>query len=311
MKGLTTAMADHDAAPDADTTAPATTTPDQPAAPTPDEVGAMYDEFGDMLAMTLGGAAVHVGMLVPHDTPVRRPSLVDLADLAQDRQTDFYIDTLDAAGATALLDIGCGTGGPAVRLAQRTGARVTGITVSQRQLAQGRERASAANLSERVTFERGNAMDLTYADASFDAAWSIDCFAHLSDRPAGLREARRVIRPGGRFLLTEFTRRGTPPADEEAAFTRLWASPPPTTFSTLLTEVEEAGYEVLKVEDMTPNSVLAGELMCLLYQDRRTELEERYGKELMDQTDALIGPYRRFCRTYLEHHMLVLRTPEA
>ncbi len=305
-----TAMADHDAAPDTDATT-ATNVPDQPAAPTPDEVGAMYDEFGDMLAMTLGGAAVHVGMFVPHDTPLRTPSLVDLADLAQDRQTDFYIDTLDAAGATALLDIGCGTGGPAVRLAQRTGAHVTGITVSRQQLARCEERASAAGPDARVTFEHGNAMDLTYADASFDAAWSIDCFAHLTDRPAGLREARRVIRPGGRFLLTEFSRRGTPPADEEAAFTRLWASPPPTPFATLLTEVQEAGYEILTVRNMTPNSMLAGELMALLYQDRRAEIEERYGKELTAQTDALIGPYRRFCRGYLEYHVLVLRTPEA
>ncbi|MFE6775065.1 SAM-dependent methyltransferase [Streptomyces sp. NPDC057702] len=335
LKGPVTAMAD-DATPRTDTTpAPTPATPAAgpgpdtptlaeapeatPAAsgpparsgtgPSPEEVGAMYDEFGDMLAMTLGGAAVHVGLFVPHNTPNRAPTLVDVADLAQERQTDFLIDTLDAQGATRLLDIGCGTGGPALRLAQRTGARVTAVTVSRQQLAQAQERASTQGLAEQVTFEHGDAMNLAYADASFDAAWSIDCFAHLTDRPAGLREARRVLRPGGHFLLTEFSRRGTPPAEDEAAFTRLWASPPPTPFATLLAEVGEAGYEILTVRDMTPNMVLGGEVMAHLYQDRHAEIEERYGKEAMAYTDALIGPYRRFCRDYLEYHVLVLRVP--
>lgn len=301
-------MADHDAAPQTDT-APSTDTPDQAPAPTPEEVGAMYDEFGDMIAMTLGAAAVHVGMFVPHDLPNRTPSLVDLADYAQDRQTDFLIDTLAPAPDARLLDIGCGTGGPAIRLAQRTGARVTGVTVSRQQLAQCAERASAAELGDRVTFERNNAMDLTYEEASFDAAWSIDCFAHLTDRPAGLREARRVIRPGGRFLMTEFCRRGTPAAEEEAAFTRLWASPPPKPFSALLTEVDEAGFEILKVQNMTPNMVLGGDLMTVLYQDRRSEIEERYGKETVTQTDLLMGPYRRYGRNHLEYQLLLLRKP--
>ncbi|MBB5938705.1 SAM-dependent methyltransferase [Streptomyces zagrosensis] len=285
-------------------------TTEAPVAPTPDEVGAMYDEFGDMIAMTLGGAAVHVGMFVPHDVPTRMTSLVDLSDLAQERQTDFLIDTLAPSSDANLLDIGCGTGGPALRLAQRSGARVTAVTVSRSQLDQCHERARAAGLGERVTFTRGNAMDLTYADATFDAAWSIDCFAHLSDRPAGLREARRVIRPGGHLLLTEFFQRGTPGAKEVAAFSQLWASPPPTTFNTLLAEVQDAGLEVLKVQNMTANMVLTSEVMGIVYQDRRAEIEERYGKEMTARTDLLMDPYRRFCRDFMEYHLLLLRTPE-
>ncbi|MFD9903575.1 SAM-dependent methyltransferase [Streptomyces sp. NPDC059063] len=280
-------------------------------APTPDEVGAMYDQYGDLLAMTLGSTAVHIGMYVPHGERVPVTTLVGMADLAQDRQTEFLIDSLDPAPGSRVLDIGCGTGGPALRLAERTGCRVTGITVSQSQLARCQERRGTHAAGERVEFAYGNAMELSYSDASFDAAWSIDCMPHLADRPLGLREALRVLKPGGHLLLTEFTLRGTPSEEESAAYTTLWTCPPLTTFTTLLGEVEDTGFHVVRVQDMTANAVLCGELMCTLYQDRRDEIETRFGKEALAYTDPLMGPYRSFSRDHLAYHLVVLRKPGA
>ncbi|WP_409055482.1 SAM-dependent methyltransferase [Streptomyces sp. SYP-A7185] len=284
-------------------------------APTPEEIGAMYDQFGEMLAMTLGSTALHIGMYAPHGQHPPVADLVALADLAQDRQTDFLVDTIDLAPHEHLLDIGCGTGGPAVRLAERTGARVTGINVSKSQLARCQERLTAPNapqgLAERVNFAYGNAMRLDFADHAFDAAWSIDCIPHLSDRLAGLREALRVLRPGGRFLFTEFALRTSPSAEEVAAFTQMWSCPPLTPFATLVGELQQAGFHVESVRDMTANSALCGELMCVLYEDRRGEIEERFGKEALAHTDPLMAPYRSFCRDHMEYYLLMVRAPEA
>ncbi len=283
--------------------------------PTPDDVGAMYDQFGDLLAMTLGSTAVHIGMFVPHGEPAPVTSLVDLADLAQDRQTEFLIDTLHGAvGGTRaphFLDIGCGTGGPALRLAERTGGRVSAITVSKTQLVRCEDRRRGHPAGERVDFAYGNAMELGHPDASFDAAWSIDCVPHLSDRPAALREALRVLRPGGHLLFTEFALRGTPTEEESAAYTRLWTCPPLRPFSALVGEIEETGFRIARVQDMTANAVLCSELMSTLYQDRRAEIEERFGKEALTHTDPLMGPYRSFCRDHLDYHLVLLRKPEA
>ncbi|MCI3935379.1 SAM-dependent methyltransferase [Streptomyces sp. AN091965] len=279
-------------------------------APTPDEVGAMYDQYGDLLAHLLGSSAVHIGMYVPHGTRTPATSLVDMADVAQDRQTEFLIDTFDPVAGSRVLDIGCGTGAPALRLAERTGCRVTGITVSRSQLARCQERRTEHPAAGRVEFAYGNAMALEHPDASFDAVWSIDCVPHLSDRPLGLREAHRVLRPGGRFLLTEFTVRGTPSEAEMSAYTTLWACPPLRPFAALIGEVEEAGFQVELVRDMTTNAVLCGELMGVLYQDRREEIEQRFGKEALTHTDPLIGPFRSFTRRHTDYHVLVLRKPE-
>lgn len=285
-------------------------------APTPEEVGAMYDQFGDMLAMTLGSTALHIGMYAPHGERPPVTTLTALADLAQDRQTEFLVDTIDLAPHEHLLDIGCGTGGPAVRLAERTGARVTGINVSKSQLARCQDRLTTQGhavqgLAERVDFAYGNAMRLDYADGAFDAAWSIDCIPHLSDRPAGLAEALRVLRPGGRLLFTEFTLRGSPTAEELAAYTRMWSCPPLTSFATLADELHQTGFHLESVRDMTANAALCGELMCVLYEDRRGEMEERFGKEALTHTDPLMAPYRSFCRNHMDYHVLVVRAPEA
>ncbi|MEV0122645.1 methyltransferase domain-containing protein [Streptomyces sp. NPDC050703] len=278
-------------------------------APTPEDVGAMYDQYGDLLAMTLGSSAVHIGLFVPHGTRAPVPDLVGLADLAQDRQTEFLIDTLAPAAGTRVLDIGCGTGGPALRLAERTGCHVTGITVSRSQLARCQERRAGHPAGERAVFAYGNAMAIEHPDASFGAAWSIDCFPHLSDRAQGLREAWRVLEPGGHFLLTEFTVRGRPTDEEVAAYTRLWTSPPLRPLAALFAEVEEAGFQVRQAQDMTANAVVCGELMSVLYQDRREEMEQRYGKETVARVDPLMGPYRSFTRDHVEYHLLVLRKP--
>ncbi|MBA0052337.1 class I SAM-dependent methyltransferase [Streptomyces sp. AJS327] len=271
----------------------------------------MYDQFGEMLAMTLGSSAVHVGMLIPpgRHTPVT--DLVGLADHGQDLLTEYLIDTIELAPGARLLDVGCGTGGPAVRLAERSGGRVTGINVSEVQLAECAQRARAAGLTERLRFAYGNAMDLRYPDASFDAAWSIDCFPHLSDRPAALRELHRVLRPGSRLLITEFAQRGSPDPEELAAYQRLWSSREPTALSALLADVEQAGFRTVETWDMTSNIALSGEFMHSVYQDRREAMVARYGEAAVAFVDPLIAPFRSYCRDHMDYHLLLLRKPTA
>ncbi|MGW7071062.1 hypothetical protein ACWGII_27940 [Streptomyces sp. NPDC054855] len=120
-----------------------------------------------------------------------------------------------------------------------------------------------------------------------------------------------MLRPGGRFLFTEFALRGSPAAEEVAAFTRMWSCPPLSPFAALIDEVQQAGFRVESVRDMTANSALCGELMCVLYEDRRGEIEERFGKEALAHTDPLMAPYRSFCRDHMDYYLLVVRAPGA
>src|SRR5260370_6683818 len=91
-----------------------------------------------------------------------------------------------------ILDVGCGTGANLELLARYGNAE--GVDVSPDALAFCRERGL-----QKV--RQGEAEHLPYADASFDLVTGLDVVEHLDDDVAGLREMRRVLRPGGRVLL--------------------------------------------------------------------------------------------------------------
>ena len=91
-----------------------------------------------------------------------------------------------------ILDVGCGTGANLLMLSKYGDAE--GVDVSEDALAFCRERGL-----EKVRLGAGE--ELPYEDATFDLVTAFDVVEHMDDDLAGLREMRRVLRPGGRVLL--------------------------------------------------------------------------------------------------------------
>ncbi|ASU83888.1 class I SAM-dependent methyltransferase [Nocardiopsis gilva YIM 90087] len=282
-------------------------TSDGPTIPTPEEIGASYDQYGDFYGMVLGDSAIHSGMWITPGERAAPVDVIDLADRAQDRQTDYLIDTLRPLAGEHMLDVGCGTGGPAIRAAQRSGARVTGVTVSTSQVAEAEERIRAADLGGQVEVVYGNAMDLDYGDETFACAWAIEAIHHLSDRLAGLREVGRVLVKGGHFLLTEFVLRGTPTEGDLAVYTGFAEGPPPRPLPVLLGEVDQAGFDIVQVVDMSSSYKLSADVMALLYRDRRDEIEARFGAETVMWMDTRLPIFRSVTRNHIDYVTVLLR----
>ncbi|MGZ8687118.1 MAG: bifunctional demethylmenaquinone methyltransferase/2-methoxy-6-polyprenyl-1,4-benzoquinol methylase UbiE, partial [Gaiellaceae bacterium] len=113
-----------------------------------------------------------------------------------------------------VVDLCCGTGDLALAAAQAGGPRsqVMGVDFSERML----ERA--ARKSAEVEWVHADALALPFEDASFDAATAGFGIRNLDDLEAGLREARRVLRPGGRLGILEITQ----PEGVLRPFFRVW-----------------------------------------------------------------------------------------
>jgi demethylmenaquinone methyltransferase/2-methoxy-6-polyprenyl-1,4-benzoquinol methylase len=110
-----------------------------------------------------------------------------------------------------VLDACCGTGDLAVA-ASHAGATVTGLDFSGRMLERARRKSS------KVEWIQGDAQQLPFEDASFDAATVGFGVRNLDDLERGLAELRRVLRPGGRVAILEITK----PSGLLAPFYRLW-----------------------------------------------------------------------------------------
>ena len=115
------------------------------------------------------------------------------------------MDWLAPRPGMRLLDVGGGTGDIALRFIERGGTRVTVIDVNDEMLSQGRDRATDRGILDGIEWTRGDAENLPLADASQDAYTTAFCIRNVTHIDQALNEARRVLRPGGRFLCLEFS----------------------------------------------------------------------------------------------------------
>jgi ubiquinone/menaquinone biosynthesis C-methylase UbiE len=116
-----------------------------------------------------------------------------------DRYARELVDRARPIGPSdRVLDLGCGTGIVARVLRERLGgaARITGLDAAPPMI------AMAKSVAPELDFREGNAMALPFEDHSFDLVLSQQMLQFVPDRPLALREARRVLAPGGRLLLS-------------------------------------------------------------------------------------------------------------
>jgi cyclopropane fatty-acyl-phospholipid synthase-like methyltransferase len=182
-----------------------------------------------------------------------------------------FLSLLELGREHHLLDLCCGSGGPALFAARETGCHVTGIDLSESGIAEAQRAALDSELP--ASFALADAsQSLTFESATFDAIISIDAINHLNERLKVFREFHRVLRPRGRLLFTDpITITGILSTAEVA--TRSHISPmnftPPGENERLL---DVAGFEVLQVSDVTQNIITTSK--------RRRDARQKYSAEL-------------------------------
>ncbi len=166
-----------------------------------------------------------------------------------------FADQLGAGPGAEVLEVGSGSGGPAVYLAAARGCRVTGVDLNEHGVRNARALAESKGVAQRTRFEAVDASrPLPFADGSFDAVISNDAMCHIANRAAVLRDWHRLLKPGGRALFTDAMVVTGPVSHEELAVRSsigFYLFVPPDANEAMLCE---AGFTVLAVQDVTGNA---------------------------------------------------------
>ena len=192
-----------------------------------------------------------------------------------------FADRLAIDSESNVLEVACGTGGPALFLVERTGCRVTGVDLHEAGITAATSRAEEVGLADRARFVQADArLRLPFDDATFDALVCIDAWNHLDVREAVLGDWFRVLRPGARLLFTDpIVVAGILRRDEivtrsdsmgEFVFT------PPGVDEQL---VRDAGFVDIDVEDATANMWEVPRRWREARERHRSELDEIEGNE--------------------------------
>jgi sterol 24-C-methyltransferase len=113
--------------------------------------------------------------------------------------------TLALAPGLWVLDAGCGEGDVAIRMATEFGLHVEGVDLLELSLDKARKKARRRGLEQLLRFHRMDYANLSFPDQTFDGAYTMETLVHAFDHERALQELLRVLKPGGKLALFEYS----------------------------------------------------------------------------------------------------------
>lgn len=225
---------------------------------------------------------------------------------AQCQLTDTLADLAGIQADDQVVDIGCGMGGSAIRLAQLRGCNVTGVTLSPVQRGWAAATARLKRQRHQTSFIAADAEQIEFAPDSFDVLWSVECTEHLFDKPAFFQHAAQWLRPGGRLAIcvwfegADSSQPGHREQVEEVC--RRFVCPSLGTQSDYAQWIEDAGLQVRQRIDWTDRAAKTWEI-C---KRRVARTGVRHLAKILDQDqvsfldgfDTLLSAYRNGAMQY-------------
>lgn len=172
--------------------------------------------------------------------------------LAMANSNSVYADKLEVDVTDTVLDIGTGRGGFPTHVAAEYGAEVHGIDIDPGHVSEAEANARERGVSDATEFGVGDYHDIPYPDGTFDAVSGIETVCHSERKERVLEEIRRVLKPGGRLMISDgFVGRALTEPEAEKLRTVLdgWAVPDIARIDEFRDTLEDLGFANVTFDD--------------------------------------------------------------
>lgn len=194
-----------------------------------------------------------------------------------------FFKWLELESTSNVLEIACGSGGPVLFMARTTGCRILGIDNNENAVSTANKIAQEQGLDSQVRFELANAnQPLPFEDETFDSIVCIDAINHLPNRSQVFAEWHRVLKPDGRILFTDpIVVTGLLSSEEIAIRSSIgyFLFAPVGEDERL---IKEAGFELLRCEDVTENEARVSKQWLEARARRRDDLIKIEGEKTFE-----------------------------
>ncbi len=208
-------------------------------------------------------------------------------DILQDYDQDHYggVEANDILAQKAgiqptsyVLDVGSGMGGPARYLAARYGCRVMGLDVTESRYRSALRLTKMVKLDHLVDFHLGNALNMPFADDTFDVVVGQETWAHIPEKVRLIAECTRVVKVDGVIAFTDILRRGVLGHSEMERLQQDMAIPTLETAEGYGQLLAESGCILLEQEDLSGHWAEILNQRLEMYRSLKKQTVEKFGE---------------------------------
>ncbi|UCH90322.1 MAG: methyltransferase domain-containing protein [Thermoplasmata archaeon] len=201
-------------------------------------------------------------------------------------ETDILATKIGLNSEKSLLDVCSALGGPARYLARNYGCKITGLDGTQKMIDEANRRTEEAGLTEKISYKLGDAQEMPFSEGAFDIVWGQDAWCYVEYKDRLIKEAHRVLKPGGIIAFTDWLQVGNMTEKEWVELNTFMVFPYMETLDGYEKLLVDSGFELIEKTDLSKDFARH----CHVYQDMlRKELKpkiiEAYGEDLFNAAD--------------------------
>ena len=228
------------------------------------------------------------------------------------RYLDELIARLGIDETTRALDVGSGAGGPAVYMADRSGCGVCGIEINEVGVDVSKKLAKNSGLEDKAEFHLGDAMEMPFAENTFDLALSLNVMNVFEDKTALFREVRRVLKPSGTWAFLSGTFELADDEETRARMARGYLIPQYyDSLSSYREKLEAAGFRIEEITEYVSDFRVQVKRWGDAYRKHADAIAEEQGEENTRHHIEYFDTYLKLAEEgRASNHLVISSKPE-